>query len=175
MLRDGRDFHQVVVDYAAEAAAQGCVYVEALFSPSEPVARGTPWQEVFEGYCDGADEARERHGVDVRFTPDITRDFPPEVDERLAAWAVRFRDRGVVGISLGGSEDRFPPAPFARAFAVAREGGLGPCRTPARSPDRRRSAARSTSCTPTACATACAPSRTPRCSPSSPARASSAT
>jgi aminodeoxyfutalosine deaminase len=124
VLRHGRDFHQVVVDYAADLAAQGCFYAEALFSPSEPMLRGVPWQEVFEGYCDGADEARERLGVDIRFTPDITRNFPPEIGERQAQWAVRFRDRGVVGISLGGSEDRFPPAPFARAFAIAREGGL---------------------------------------------------
>ncbi|NLE21289.1 MAG: adenosine deaminase [Actinobacteria bacterium] len=124
VLRHGRDFRQVVVDYAADLAAQGCRYAEALFSPSEPMMRGVPWQEVFEGYCDGADEARELHGVDVRFTPDITRNFPPEIGERLANWAVRYRDRGVVGISLGGSEDRFPPAPFARAFAIAREGGL---------------------------------------------------
>jgi aminodeoxyfutalosine deaminase len=124
VLRYGRDFRQIVVDYAADLAAQGCFYAEPLFSPSEPVVRGTPWQEVFEGYCDGADEAREAHGVELRFTPDITRDFPPETGERLAEWAVRFRDRGVAGISLGGSESRFPPAPFARAFAIAREGGL---------------------------------------------------
>ena len=44
--------------------------------------RGTPWQEVFEGYCDGADEARELHGVELRFTPDITRNFPPEIGEQ---------------------------------------------------------------------------------------------
>jgi aminodeoxyfutalosine deaminase len=124
VLRHARDFHQIVVDYAAELAEQGCSYAEPLFSPSEPVQRGTPWQEVFEGYCDGAEEARELHGVDMRFTPDITRDFPPEVGERLAEWAVRFRERGVVGISLGGSEHLYPPAPFARAFAIAREGGL---------------------------------------------------
>jgi len=124
VLRHSRDFRQIVVDYAAELAAQGCVYAEPLFSPSEPLMRGAPWQEVFEGYCDGADEARERHGVELRFTPDITRNFPPEVGERLATWAVRYRDRGVAGISLGGSESRFPPAPFARAFAIAREGGL---------------------------------------------------
>jgi aminodeoxyfutalosine deaminase len=124
VLRHGRDFRQIVVDYAAELAAQGCFYAEPLFSPSEPMMRGVPWQEVFGGYCDGAAEARERHGVELRFTPDITRNFPPEIGERLAAWAVRYRDRGVAGISLGGSENRFPPAPFARAFAIAREGGL---------------------------------------------------
>ena len=123
-LRRERDFHQVVVDYAAALAAQGCVYAEALFSPSEPMARGTPWQESFEGYCGGADEAREVHGVDIRFTPDITRDFPVEIAEELVGWAVRYRERGVVGVSLGGSEHRFPPELFARPFARAREGGL---------------------------------------------------
>jgi aminodeoxyfutalosine deaminase len=123
-LVHGRDFRQVVVDYAGELAARGCVYAEALFSPSEPMARGTPWQEIFEGYCDGADEARETHGVDVRFTPDITRDFPVEIADHLVGWAVRFRERGVVGISLGGSENRYPPELFERPFAAAREGGL---------------------------------------------------
>jgi aminodeoxyfutalosine deaminase len=123
-LRHERDFHQVVMDYAAALKTQGCLYAEALFSPSEPMVRGTPWQESFEGYCSGADEAREVHGVDIRFTPDITRDFPFEIAEHLVGWAVKFRDRGVVGISLGGSEHRFPPELFARPFALAREGGL---------------------------------------------------
>lgn len=123
-LVHARDFHEVVVDYAGELAGRGCVYAEALFSPTEPMRRGTPWQEVFEGYCDGADEARERHGVDVRFTPDITRDLPVELADRLVEWAVRYRDRGVVGLSLGGSEHRYPPELFARPFAAAREGGL---------------------------------------------------
>jgi aminodeoxyfutalosine deaminase len=123
-LRRERDFREVVVDYAAELKAQGCFYAEALFSPSEPMVRGTPWQESFEGYCGGAEEAREVHGVDIRFTPDITRDFPVEIAEDLVGWAVKYRDRGIVGISLGGSEHRFPPELFARPFALAREGGL---------------------------------------------------
>jgi aminodeoxyfutalosine deaminase len=123
-LRRERDFREVVLDYAADLAAQGCVYAEALFSPSEPMVRGTSWQESFEGYCSGADEARELHGVDIRFTPDITRDFPVEVAEQLVGWALRYRERGVVGVSLGGSEHRYPPELFARPFALAREGGL---------------------------------------------------
>jgi aminodeoxyfutalosine deaminase len=123
-LRHERDFHEVVVDYAADLAAQGCFYAEALFSPSEPMVRGTPWQESFEGYCGGADEARQIHGVDIRFTPDITRDLPLEIAEHLVDWAVKYRERGVVGVSLGGSEHRYPPELFARPFARARDGGL---------------------------------------------------
>lgn len=119
------DFREVVVDYAARAREQGCVYIEAVCSPTEPVLRGSSWNEVFEGYCDGTAEARETHGVDVRLTPDATRDFPATLANRLARWAVKFRDRGVVALSLGGSERKHAPQKFRRAFAVAREGGLG--------------------------------------------------
>ena len=36
-LRARDDFRQVVVDYASEAASHGAVYVEAIFSPAEPM------------------------------------------------------------------------------------------------------------------------------------------
>ena len=69
------DFQQVVVDYAKEAASHGAVYVEGIFSPAERARRGVDWDEIYGGYCDGADEARERYGVEVRLTPDIPRGF----------------------------------------------------------------------------------------------------
>ena len=61
----------------------------------------------------------------MRLTPEITRNFPLEEGEECARWAVCYRDRGVVGLGLGGSEDAFPPEPFAPAFTIARAGGLG--------------------------------------------------
>jgi aminodeoxyfutalosine deaminase len=123
-LRTAQDFRQVVVDYAEEAAGHGAVYVEGIFSPAEAAARGTAWEEIFEGYCDGAQEARERHGVEVRLTPDITRGFSQEEAEKTARMSVAYRDRGVVGLGLGGLEAQFPPEPYAPAFAIAREGGI---------------------------------------------------
>jgi len=38
--------------------------------------------------------------------------------------AIAYRDRGVVGIGLGGLEAQFPPEPYAPAFALARDGGI---------------------------------------------------
>ena len=58
-LRTADDFRQVVVDYAAEAASHGAVYLEGIFSPGERVRRGVGWDDIFSGYCDGAQEARE--------------------------------------------------------------------------------------------------------------------
>jgi len=123
VLQREADFRQVVVDYAHEAAAHGAVYVEGIFTPAEPVRRGTAWDEVFTGYCDGAQQAREETGVEVRLTPDIPRGYPVEYGELTARHALRYRDRGVVGLGLGGSEE-FPPELFEHAFAVGRDGGL---------------------------------------------------
>jgi len=124
-LRTEQDFCQVVVDYAAEAASHGAVYIEGIFTPAEPAGRGCDWDEVFAGYCDGAQQAAEQHGVQVRLTPDIPRGYPLEMAELTARHAVAYRDRGVVAVGLGGPEAEYPPEAFARAFEIARDGGLG--------------------------------------------------
>jgi aminodeoxyfutalosine deaminase len=124
-LRTAADFRQVVTDYAAEAASHGAVYLEGIFSPAEAVRRGCSYDEVFSGFCDGAQEAWESHGVRVSLTPDITRGYPLDAAEQVARYAVRYAGRGVVGLGLGGPEAEFPPEPFERAFAIGREGGLG--------------------------------------------------
>src|SRR5438093_824868 len=71
-LRTADDYRRIVVDYAAEAAAHGAVYLEAIFSPGILRERVDP-DAVFSGCCDGAQEACEQHGVEVRLTPDIPR------------------------------------------------------------------------------------------------------
>jgi aminodeoxyfutalosine deaminase len=124
-LRTEEDFRQVVVDYAAEAKRHGAVYLEAIFSPIERTWRGVDWDEMFSGYCDGAQAAKEQHGVEVRLNPDITRSAPIEDAFMLVEVAARFRDRGIVAVGLGGEEAYYPNAPFAPAFRAAREAGLG--------------------------------------------------
>lgn len=123
-LRTVDDFRQVVVEYAAEAARFGAVYLEGIFSPCERVARGVSWADIFTGYTEGIAEAYERHGVIVRLTPDLYRGVDPQVAVECARWAARYRDRGVVGLGLGGAETECPASVYAEAFAVARDGGL---------------------------------------------------
>jgi aminodeoxyfutalosine deaminase len=124
-LRTERDFRQVVVDYAAEAAGYGAVYLEGIFSPSEPASRGVPYEEVFAGYCDGIQQAWEEHGVRVRLTPDIVRGFPIETADETVRHAIANAGRGIVAIGLGGPEGEYPPQLYQRVFAQARAAGLG--------------------------------------------------
>jgi len=124
-LRTADDFRQVVVDYAGEAASHGAVYIEGIFSPAERVRRGVDWDEIFSGYCDGAHEAEEVHGVTVRLTPDIYRGATLEEAEALVRHAAAYRERGVLGVGLGGLEAEHPPEDYERPFALVRAEGLG--------------------------------------------------
>ena len=124
-LQTEADFRQMVVDYAEEAKSHGAVYLEGIFSPAERVRRGVAYEAIFDGVCDGVDEARERHGVEIRLTPDIPRGFTMEEARETVEWSARYRDRGVVAVGLGGLEAEFPPEPYEEVFAHARSLGLG--------------------------------------------------
>lgn len=96
-LRTEYDFRQVVVD----------------------------WDAMLNGYCNGVQQARENHGLEVRLTPDITRNASLDEARTLVGHTARHRDRGVVGIGLGGEKAAYRPEPFAPAFRDAADAGLG--------------------------------------------------
>jgi len=121
-LGRAEDFRQIVVEYAEEAHRHGAVYLEAIFSLG--LWRGLDSDEVFSGVCDGAEEARERYGIEIRLTPDIARVYSLDEAMHVVRYAIKYRDRGVVGVGLGGPEAEHPPEPYAPAFELARSEGL---------------------------------------------------
>lgn len=124
-LQTERDYRELVLDYARRAQARGAVYLEAIFSPTDKLTAGIAMETVFAGFCDGAQAARETLGLEVRLTPDITRGVDLDVAKATAELAVRYKERGVVALGLGGAEALYPPEPYAEAFAIARAGGVG--------------------------------------------------
>src|ERR1043166_3015406 len=120
-LQHADDFRRIVVEYAEEAVQHGAVYLEGIFTPG--LWRGLDQDEVFSGYCDGAEEARERYGLEIRLTPDIPRVYSLDEAQLVVAFALKYRDRGIAWIGL--ADDRFEAARFAPAFERAKAEGLG--------------------------------------------------
>jgi aminodeoxyfutalosine deaminase len=116
------DFRRIVVEYAAEAVRHGAVYLEVIFSLG--LWRGLDSDVVFSGVCDGTEEARQRYGIEIRLTPDIARVYSLDEALHVVRYAIKYRDRGVVGVGLGGPEADHPPEPYAPAFELARTEGL---------------------------------------------------
>jgi adenosine deaminase len=117
------DFRRVAEEFCADLAHAGVGYAEAVFSPANHAARLGDWFGPIESTLDGLDAGRRQHGVQVRLTPDIVRDFGMEEAERTLEVATKFAGRGVVALNAAGSE-RAPVADFASIFARAREAGL---------------------------------------------------
>src|SRR5439155_23276667 len=98
-LDHAEDFRQIVVEYAEEAVQHGAVYLEAIFSLG--LWRGLDSDAVFSGVCDGADEARERYGIEIRLTPGIARVYNRDEALEVVRYALQYRGRGGVGIGVG--------------------------------------------------------------------------
>jgi aminodeoxyfutalosine deaminase len=80
---------------------------------------------MFSGYCEGAQAARELHGVEVRLTPDIFRGATSDEAEQVVRYSAKYRDNGVVAVGLGGLETEYPPEHYAGVFERVRAEGLG--------------------------------------------------
>jgi adenosine deaminase len=119
-------FHDTLDDYAflAKAVAsdlrrQGHVYVEAFVSPTDSPLEPA---EMLRAVRRGLDEV---DGIEMALIPDLVRDTGPELAMRtLEAVIDVAEDAGVVGITIGGSEQHHPPEQFAPVYRRAREAGL---------------------------------------------------
>ena len=78
----------------------------------------------------GVDRAMLEYPVRAGLTLMMDRGFPPELNAEIVERAIRFRDRGVVAIDIGGPRPRgsgppYPYADLAPLVARARDAGLG--------------------------------------------------
>jgi adenosine deaminase len=114
------DFQRLVDGVLASFRAQRIVYAEITVSVREYLRRGVPLPAL----CAILDEAAAAPGIRVRWIVDLVRDFGPEAGLTLLAEIIAQRCASIVGITLGGSEHRHPPAGFAAIYDLARAHGL---------------------------------------------------
>jgi adenosine deaminase len=121
-LREADDLELLGAAVAGELARQRIVYSEAFYSPTDLAASRLSVQDVSVALRRGLDSVP---GVDVALITDMVRDTGPGKGMRtLEAAAEVAEDAGIVGVGIGGSEQSFPPEPFAPVYERARSLGL---------------------------------------------------
>ena len=121
-LRDAADFELIGAAVAADLARQNIVYAEAFYTPIEVARDGFSIQDVSLALRRGFASVQ---GVEVGLIADLCRDFGPAAGARTVEEVAEVAaEAGVVGIGLGGSEQSFPPEPFAAVYDRARALGL---------------------------------------------------
>ncbi|HEY4218663.1 MAG TPA: adenosine deaminase [Gemmatimonadaceae bacterium] len=117
------DFAEMTEDFHRYQASQNIVYTEAFLSASLLVDK-LPRRDLFDALRRGCEAGRAKYGVEVRFIPDIARNFPQSQQAVLEFTIAGFQEGLFLGLGLGGIEQGFPPEMFAEVFAAARAAGL---------------------------------------------------
>lgn len=120
-LRELDDFTFIGEAVARHLRAQNIRYVEAFCSPPDFARRGLGVAEIVSALRAGLDRV---DGIRIALVPDLVRNYGPEQGARTLDALAEVRDRGVIGVGIGGDERKFPPEPFAEVYEHARALGL---------------------------------------------------
>ncbi len=120
-LREYEDFTFIAEAVAADLGAQNIRYAEVFYTPSDFFRRGLETQRLTEAIRIGLSRVP---GVEMALVADACRDNGPENALKIVSEINEVRDLGVIGITIGGSEQTYPPEPFAEAYEKARTLGL---------------------------------------------------
>ena len=110
---------RVAAECAEDLAEDGVVYAEVRFAPELHIEQGLSLDEVVEAVLDGFREGSAGRGITIGtlVTAMRTAARSPEI----AALAVRWRERGVVGFDIAGAETGYPPTRHLDAFDHIRQ------------------------------------------------------
>ena len=126
VLRTPDDLARLVHEVVVDAAEAGAVWVEpAVYLPHHNERLG-PEEAVLEALLLAGQAATEATGVGVGWMVAADRTVDPADAMAQARLAAAYATQGVVAFGLANDEARFPPEPFADAYAVARDAGLIP-------------------------------------------------
>jgi len=126
IMQDVEALYRVAYELIEDVAADGTRYVEVRWGPLLHVAGGLDLATGIEAVVAGTHDAAVATGVTARLIAVAIRSHPPDANAVMARVACSFVDRGLTGFDLAGQEEAFPDAlAHARAFEIAREGGLG--------------------------------------------------
>ncbi len=105
---------RVAYEQAEDLSRDGVVYFETRFAPIFHTQRGLTHQQVVSAVLKGLERGRKDFGVSCGLIICAMRNM--DVSLEMAALAVDFRERGVVGFDLAGEEGGYPPKKHVDAF-----------------------------------------------------------
>jgi aminodeoxyfutalosine deaminase len=123
-LQTPEDYETVARRALEKLHEQNVRYAEIYFSAGICCRRNIAVEPVLDALDQARREAEQAWGIRVQWILDAVRQFGPEAAERVARLAAQARHLQVVGIGLGGDEERGAPALFRRVYDIARGEGL---------------------------------------------------
>ena len=99
-------------------------YIEVRYSPILHTKKGMALEEALESVRKGLKRGEKDFGVKSGIIVCGIRHISPEASLKLADLAVKYKNRGVVGFDLAGSEENFPAKEHREAFYLIRNNNV---------------------------------------------------
>jgi adenosine deaminase len=120
-LREYEDFIFFSEAVAKDLVSQNIKYAEVFYSPLPFAQNGLQPQKLTEAVRKGLDRVKE---VKTALIMDFSRDSGVADAEKHLPAVKELKQLGVIGVGLGGSEQKYPPEMYTEIYAQARRMGF---------------------------------------------------
>ena len=118
------DYELIAYRLMEQLKSENVLHAEVYVSVGVCLWRQQDFGPIFEGLERGRGRGERDFGVSLLWIFDAVRQFGPEAAQQVFQLAAKYRDRNVVGVGIGGDEQKAPPEQFRQPYAYAAGVGL---------------------------------------------------
>ena len=107
-----------------DVARENVRYIEVRYSPILHTNHGMTLKDAIESVLKGLKKGKKDFGVKSGIIVCGIRSISPAISLKLADLSVQYKNRGVVGFDLAGSEENFPAKEHREAFYLIRNNNI---------------------------------------------------
>jgi aminodeoxyfutalosine deaminase len=123
-LHSPEDYELITYRLMQQLKAESVLHAEVYVSVGVCLWRKLDFDSIFEGLERARNCGENDFGVSLLWIFDAVRQFGPGAAQEVFELAAKYRDHNVVGIGIGGDEQKAPPELFRNAYAYAAAQGL---------------------------------------------------
>ena len=123
-LRSPEDYELITYRLMQRLKQENVLHAEVYVSVGVCLWRKQDFAAIFEGLDRGRARGARDFGISLVWIFDAVRQFGPEAAQKVFELAVRYHDREVVAIGIGGDEQKAPPELFRDAYAWSADHGM---------------------------------------------------
>lgn len=123
-LRSPEDYELITYGLMQQLKEENILHAEIYVSVGICLWRNQDFPAIFEGLERGRQRGERDFGISMLWIFDAVRHFGAEAAQKVFALAVRYRDRNVIAVGIGGDEQKAKPELFRDSYAYAADNGL---------------------------------------------------
>jgi aminodeoxyfutalosine deaminase len=123
-LRGPDDYELITYRLMQQLKEENVLHAEVYGAVGVCLYRKQDFAAIFEGMERGRARGARDFGVSLLWIFDATRHFGVEEAQKVFELAVHYKKRHVVGIGIGGDEQKAPPELFRSTYAYAQDHGM---------------------------------------------------